>query len=272
MGDSSIGEWVSCFVATQDPDPEVATEAHAWIGQQIQVSPEVLLDVACTIVMDLGFPFVARQMASITVLYALKAKNEHHLQQIRAAWESHPALASHVKSCLYSTILSDDDVIRNQAARSFALVFGIEGAGFASVLDHIAGILSGGRQADSVGLLTVFNEILNLPNFLSLKSAPLIPGYARIWICALEFVGGAAVQLPVRYAAAQCVRDAIDVLPEICRDESDEPDATKIHFVISSLFPCMEIGDVVLFQCCHRIMFGLVRQFYAIATEFIAVI
>jgi hypothetical protein len=274
MCDPSIEEWVSWFVATQDGDAQVATEAHAWINRQIQVSPDVLLGVACTVVMDASLPLVARQMASIAASYALNAKSERHLQVIRAAWESRPALALHVKRCLYATVLSADDVIRNQAARSFALVFGIEGDGFASALDHIAEILCGDRETESetVGLLAVFGEILNLPNFEALRTPALVPGYLRIWVCAVGFVGGAGVSVRVRCAAAQCVRDAIDALPDVCRDEADSPDVMKIRTVLSSIPPCLEVGNITLFQCCHRIMFNIVRQDYPVALEFIAVI
>jgi hypothetical protein len=50
-GELPISEWVACFVASGDPDPEISGSAHAWIGNQLNENPPTILDIACTILM-----------------------------------------------------------------------------------------------------------------------------------------------------------------------------------------------------------------------------
>jgi hypothetical protein len=271
----SIDEWVACFVATQDADPLTAAQAHRWIDERIKINPELLLNVACTIMEGMEYPIAARQMASTAVSFALNPRSERHLAEIRDVWRTRPDLAGQVKECLYMAVLSEDVVIRNRAARAFALVFGIEGEAFAEALDQIYDIL--GQSADSplqtAGLLSIFKEILSLRNIGELKSQELLDGYTRLWTCALEYVGSNADVFPlVRLTAAECVRDAIEILPEICMDEKGAPVLGQIQAVLASLRPSLQQPDRILFQCCHRVMFNLIRSYYELAPEFVDII
>jgi hypothetical protein len=268
----TIDEWVEYFVATRDSDVRVSIAAHAWVNERMWLPPEVLLDMASTIVPDESQPLVARRMASFAAVRALRPTSARHLSEIRDGWAAVPGLAARVKAWLYQGVLCADDVLRGQAALAFALVFGIEGEAWSESLSQIHEKLTewGGSPVQAAGLLLVFKEILNLGNVADLKGPALIDGYAGLWADALSTVGSEADVHPLlRVTAAECVRDALEALPELCMYDDSAPNVEQVGVVLQSLPASLRQPDVKLFLCCHRIMFNILRSYYTTAPAFI---
>jgi hypothetical protein len=231
----TIDEWVQFFVATRHRDLDVSTAAYAWIDERIQVAPAILLDMACTIIPDESQPLVARRMASFAAVHALRPKNAHHLAEIRNGWHRSPALAAYVKEWIYRTVLCEDEVLRGQAALAFALVLGIEGEAWANGLLQIHQVLaqSSDSPVQATSLLLIFKEILNLPHFPELKAPSLMEGYTSLLDDALTIVSFEGDIHPLlRFTATECVRDALEVLPEICMDDQNRPNVEQVRFVL----------------------------------------
>jgi hypothetical protein len=190
---------------------------------------------------------------------------------LRKSWESSPDLANLAKAAIRLILLCEDVRIRNQAARSFALVLVIERDGFANVLSQICDALSQSLACpvQATGLLLVFMEILHQP-FLGQCETPLLfEVFTRFFLQAISILGSAdAIAPDLRRVAADCVRDTIEFIPDICMI-SKVPDVGKIHGVLSVIPVGLSLGHLYIFQCCHRIMFNLIKFYYPVADQFV---
>jgi hypothetical protein len=129
------------------------------------------------------------------------------------------------------------------------------------------------NQFQIIGLISIFHEIIHLPWFDSaMKTPPLMEGYLNLWLHCLQLVHEKAdIGLELRFLAAECVRDAIELLPEFCI-VNNAPDVGRIRSVLEYLPAALAHPDIRLFQCCHRIMFNLVKVYYAKVHDFIDLI
>jgi hypothetical protein len=267
--------WIRAFEAATGADVPIDQKSAAdiWIQQQAIASGTAALAICMSILGQQDNKLGVRRLAAIAAARCLCPGTTADLEVMRKGWMEDRALAQKVKEVLYATIICDDEVIRSEGARCFALVFGLEGRAWGEGLDDIIGSLEGtanGNPTATVGLLAIFREIMFLPNFATdLVYPELLERYKGLVIVALRIMGSPGdVPVPVRSAAAQCVREAIGAIPMLFGGD-DEERKTRIEGVLGALPPCMEIPDENLFLCCQRIMYKLVKSFYAVAGDFI---
>jgi hypothetical protein len=214
---------LECFLrAHSSHQPTASMHSFEILNQELERNPQNLLINSLSILMNPTYPLEAHRMASIAISTTLKAKNPHHLHQIRQSFDTN--LSTQVKTVISTTILSDDVSIRNQAAQTFALLFSIEGESLNPALNQICQNLADtiDRPIQSIGFLSIFLEILHLPNFRDeLRTPGLMLTYGNFWLQALQILGFPnPIDLELRYFAAQCVCDAIVRIPEICQTEN----------------------------------------------------
>jgi hypothetical protein len=184
---------------------------------------------------------------------------------IRTAWADRRDLAGHIKAALYTLVLCDDQVIRNQAARCFALVLGIELGDWAGAVSDVADKLDQASESpvQAIGLLSIFKEILGLKNFKELLTDAFSDKFIRLWATSLQILGLPGINPLVRFAAAECVRDGVDMLPNLIQNME------QAGALLAALEVPLQETESKLYVCCHRIMFNLVTRYYRASTEFI---
>jgi hypothetical protein len=240
-------------------------EGHRWILDQVHRDSPSALSIAFSIIEADALSPLVRRMASFVASDCLSPRSPAHLAQIRECWKNRPDLAQSVKSSLYTLVLHDDQVIRNQAARCFALVFGLEGPNWPTAISDIADFLgqSSGSPLQAIGLLTVFKEVLALKNFSEPFLESFMPDYRRVWALSLEIMRLPDIDSRVTFAASECVRDGLSAIPNLIES------GAQASLLLSSLEHLFCASEARLRTCCHRIMFNLITQYYDNAEEFL---
>jgi hypothetical protein len=264
-------DWASCFYAcSNQQNHDVLIQANHLLSQELIDHPDVVLFFSATIVLNSRYPIGARQMAAAALAHSIKPSNPQILAQLRRNWEVRPELANLAKGAIQATLLCDDILIRNQAARSFALVLEIEKDGCADVLRQVCDSLSRSLNSpvQATGLLLVFMEILHMPFFSECKTPVLFECFTSFFLQAISILGSVTdIHIDLRQIAGDCVRDTIEFIPEICVT-GGAPDVDKIGGVLAALPPALALFNLHIFQCCHRIMFNLVKLYYSVADQF----
>jgi hypothetical protein len=205
---------------------------------------------------------LARQITAGALADSIHAHNFQTLVRLRETWTASVDLADLTKRAIRAicaALACGDALIRNQAARSFAVVLAVEKDGFADAL---------GELSDSVLAFLAFLEALHLPFLKKLKTPRLLDCFCGIFTQAISILGAPAeVGQELRPAAGECVRDAVEFLPELCHT-GQAADICKIRGVLAAVRVTLSISNLFIFKCCHRIMFNLVTAYYQAADQF----
>jgi hypothetical protein len=263
--DSDEATWLSAFQVAASGEVPQSSEANQWLGAELDLGGPKRLDICISIMGQEDLALSVRVYAALACARLLTPRNHAMLLTIRASWGEDSQLADKVKRVLYTTVLCDDERMRAQAARCFALVFGIEGEAWVGGLDDVIKFLSTcqGNATAVLGLFSVFKEILGLSNFALdlVQSGDLRVRYAQLFTAGLDILQSPEnVPTPVRAIAAVCIKEAIAVIPAIFGTTAEER-IERVNVVLNALPNSLRVLNEDLFKDCHRIMYHLFKHF-----------
>lgn len=249
---------------------EEADRARQWVNENLQKNPVANLQAFLSITQD-SEDDAMKRLGVTGLNNLLNYTNKATLQGIRSSWS--PEISNAMRTLVINALLCPDEVLRKLIGRTFALLYGIEGARW-NPLPELAATLnrffSEQNAVPMMGLLSAFLEVLHLPN-LDEHWREKAEMDKAIPIChlALRIITAPSVPIPLRNLAIVCLEVAFEKYPKIFELSSDDETGPFLAQILQSLQISIELMDPTIFLSCHRLMLNMVWSFYPLSDSFL---
>lgn len=280
--EETMNEWVNILTqaASQVNNAPLREEVEAAIHNMIRSNPTEFIAITAAIMANPEIPLLTRQLASILTAQILEPRDMKQLNEIREIWmspEKEP-INTLVKQCLYQTVLIDDPTIRKQAARTFALIFGIEKDKFVGSLSELVDLFDNPEVASMptalIGIFNTFEEVFSLKNFSEVSSQQYHYIYMKILPFCIHFIGldyeeaNFAIETEIRKMSSECLTKAI----ENCPDMFHPREIDFCNDILARLPMSFQIPDKDLFNSLHHLMYAMMTSFYYYSLDFVSTV
>lgn len=270
---TEITNLISILVNTDSQTDSIREESNKQI-MEMQNDPEEFLTQLTKVIQTQDVPLHALQLSFILSSRMLQPHSSDELKKIQESLSNNTDLAEALKLMISKNINNEDEVIRNFASKSYALLFQILIDNWIDGLDMIVSFVSNDEvhPAERFPYLQVFYEITQLTDYEKeiFKEREFIIRFQRLLSQCVNFIGvdfsNEDVNTDIRLMSTKCIINFFHIANS--NETYFTNDKGFFKDVIDSLQYSFPLPDINLFQHLLQIIECLIVYGYDIIDDF----